>query len=451
MSERSRSVPALLRACINVAATWREVAGVGCQRAVTVVKFEHVPTTLSPIVLALVAAVPWWIAPALVSLRLRTTPSLDDIDATPPKVQDAERVSVILPARNEASHIGACVRSVLSSTWPNLELIVVDDHSSDGTSNLARDAAGGDVRMTLVSAPDLAAGWFGKQWACQSGAAHATGSLLLFIDADTRHSPDLVGRLVRARAERGAELMSVAGRQEMLTLWERAVQPCVFVLILLRYGGADSMERASNASDVVANGQCFMLSRAVYDAIGGHNAVRDFVAEDVMMAQTVWKSGKRVSLVRGLNQLSTRMYNGLGELVKGWGKNVYAGGRFAMRGGAVGRAIYPLLLLSFPLGMVCPFALLLTLAIANVALGSTPLSVDAPVGDALFGTTLLWWSAATSLGVLATFGVANKLNRDPVWRALLAPLGGAVLLYICIVAIARGRNVSWKGRGYQAR
>lgn len=418
----------------------------GCQLAVTTVNFERVPTTVSPIVIALAAALPWWVVPAMLSFRLRATPSLDDIDATPPEFGDAERVSVILPARNEALHIGACVQSVLSSTWPNLELVMVDDHSTDGTSALARSAAQGDVRMTLVSAPDLAAGWFGKQWACQSGVAHATGSLLLFIDADTRHAPDLVGRLVRARRERGAELMSVAGRQEMRTVWEYAVQPCVFVMILLRYGGAQSMEHATSASDVVANGQCFMISRASYDAIGGHAAVRDFVAEDVMMAQTVWSSGKRVSLVRGLNQLSTRMYDGLGALVKGWGKNVYAGGRFAMRGGAVGRALYPLVLLSFPLGMLIPFALLIVSVLANTALVSSPLSVDTALG-----ATARWWSMAASLGVLATFGVANRLNRDPIRRALLAPLGGAVLLYICVMAIARGRNVSWKGRGYQAR
>ena len=418
----------------------------GCNDTMTTAMFVFVLTTMSPIVLALAAALPWWIVPALLSFRLRATPSLDDIDATPPSAGNAERVSVILPARNEALHIGACVRSVLSSTWPNLELIVVDDHSVDGTSALARDAAGGDTRMTLVSAPDLAAGWFGKQWACQSGAAQATGSLLLFIDADTRHSPDLVGRLVRARAQRGAELMSVAGHQEMKTVWEYAVQPCVFVLILLRYGGARSMEYASRASDVVANGQCFMLSRATYDAIGGHSAVRDFVAEDVMMAQTVWTSGRRVSLVRGLKQLSTRMYDGLGELVKGWGKNVYAGGRFAMRGGPIGRALYPLLLLSFPLGIVIPFLMLSVVAVANLLLVSSPLSTDASLG-----AQILLWSVATSIGVLVTFGAANRLNGDPLWRALLAPLGGTILLYICIVSIVRGRNVSWKGRGYQAR
>ncbi len=388
-------------------------------------------TTASPLLLALLAALPWWIAPAILYARLRSSPSLDDFDATPPAL-GAPRVSVILPARNEAVHIGECVRSILRSSWPDLELIVVDDHSTDGTAALARAAANGDVRLTLVSAPDLPQGWFGKQWACESGAAQATGSLLLFTDADTRHAPDLVTRFVRARAERGAELMSVAGRQEMETVWERAVQPCVFALILLRYGGTSAVERARSASDVVANGQCFMISREGYDKVGRHQAVRDFVAEDLMMAQAVWSSGGRVSMVLGVAQLSTRMYDGLASLIKGWGKNVYAGGRFAMRGGAAGRAIYPLLLLTFPSGILLPFvALLLALVFGNAGWAT--------------------WGALTSVGTLLTFAFANRLNRDAIWRSVYAPLGGAVLLFIVIFAIVRGRNVSWKGRGYLTR
>ena len=122
----------------------------------------------------------------------------------------------------------------------------------------------------------------------------------------------------------------------------------VFSLILLRYGGTVALEQARHASDVVANGQCFLITRETYDAVGRHEAVRSYVAEDVMMAQAVWSSGRRVSLVLGIRQLRTRMYDSLASLMRGWGKNVYAGGRFAMRGGALGRALYPLLLLAFP-------------------------------------------------------------------------------------------------------
>ncbi|WP_310569277.1 glycosyltransferase family 2 protein [Gemmatimonas sp.] len=395
---------------------------------------------LSPISLlgaasAAIAATPWVAAPFVLAARLRTTPSLDDIDVPALTTAPTPRVSIVLPARNEAVHIAACIRSIRASTWPDLELIVVDDHSTDGTGVLAREAAADDRRVKIVNAPDLPAGWFGKQWACQSGAAHATGSLLLFTDADTRHAPELVGRMVRMRERRGAELLSVAGHQEMGTVWERAVQPSVFTLILTRYGGAEAMERATNRRDVVANGQCFMLSRHVYDAIGGHEPVRGFVAEDVMMAQTIQARGDRVSLALGIDQLSTRMYDGLGSLMKGWGKNMYAGGRHAMWWGAVGQRLYPLFLLSFPLGVLMPFVVLMWCVLA-VATGAT------------VSAALLLWSGASSAAVLMSFAAANRINGDPMRRALLAPLGGAIVLGICVSAIARGNNVRWKDRGY---
>ena len=264
---------------------------------------------LSPLILAGLGALPWWLAAGLLARRLHSTPSLDLLSDHTPPATDAPRVSVILPARNEAAHIDACVRAIRQSRWPNLELVVVDDHSTDGTGALALAACAGDARVQVVSAPDLPDGWFGKQWACQVGANHATGSLLLFTDADTRHAPDLIPRLVAARNTRAADLISVAGRQDMVTIWERAVQPLVFSLILLRYGGTVALEQARHASDVVANGQCFLITRETYDAVGRHEAVRSYVAEDVMMAQAVWSSGRRVSLVLGIRQLRTRMYD----------------------------------------------------------------------------------------------------------------------------------------------
>jgi chlorobactene glucosyltransferase len=387
---------------------------------------------------AVVLAAPWWLCVATLALRKRSAPSLDDVSPVPPGAAQAERVSIVLPARNEAAHIVDCVGAIRQSTWPNLELVVVDDRSEDATGDLARKAAGDDARVRVVNAPELPAGWFGKQWACQIGAQQATGSLLLFTDADTRHAPDLVTRLVAARAQRQVELMSVAGRQDMLTVWERATQPSVFALILLRYGGAHALETATHESAVIANGQCFMLSREVYDAIGQHESVREYVAEDVMIAQAVWRTGKRVSLVLGIGQLRTRMYDGLSALMKGWGKNVYAGGRHALPGGSLARALFPVLLPAFPLALLLPFAVLIV-QLVSWATGSS------------VAPAVALWSALSSGAVIGLFGVANHMNRDPLRRAFLAPLGAAVLLAICVTAVARGRRVAWKGRDYTAR
>src|SRR6185437_14783611 len=119
----------------------------------------------------------------------------------------APLVSVIIPARNEARNIERCVRSVLASTYPSLEVIVVDDHSTDATGSIARAMAAHDSRLVVIDAPDLPAGWFGKQWACATGARAARGQLLVFTDADTRHAPDLLSRAVNALRDRDASLL----------------------------------------------------------------------------------------------------------------------------------------------------------------------------------------------------------------------------------------------------
>lgn len=382
---------------------------------------------MQTVLLAVALAGPWLVLPLVVLWRLRGTPLLERVDAAPPAAPP--RVSVVLPARNEAAHIAACITALRATTWPAWELIVVNDGSTDDTGALARAAAAGDPRVRVIDAPPLAEGWFGKQWACHTGMQHATGELLLFTDADTRHHPELVARLVRAREERRADLISVSGTQEMVTFWERAIQPVVFALILTRFGGARAIETARDPADVVANGQCFLVTRGAYDAIGGHAAVLDTVAEDLMLAQCMVRAGRRVSLVLGRDHLSTRMYDGFASIVKGWRKNVYAGGRLAMKGGALGRLLFPLALVGFPLAIALPFLLL-----------APAWLLDAPA--------LRLATALATAAMLLAFAGAAVFGRTPIRRALLAPIGALAFAGICAQAIARGRQVEWKGRAY---
>ena len=124
--------------------------------------------------IAFLWSLPWIIPPLVTYLRLRNSRSLDDESDIP--LADPPLVSVIVPARNEAHNIERCVSSILSATYPNLELIVVDDSSTDGTADLARAAAKGDPRVRVVTCPPLPEGWFGKQWACATGAKVARGA-----------------------------------------------------------------------------------------------------------------------------------------------------------------------------------------------------------------------------------------------------------------------------------
>lgn len=380
------------------------------------------------VALPLACTLPWIVPPIVGLIRARHGSSLDDVSAVAP--DDAPLVSVIIPARNEARNIVRCVASVLASRYPALEVIVIDDHSTDGTCKLARALAAGDARVRVLDAPELPAGWFGKQWACATGASAARGELLVFTDADTRHAPDLLSRAVNARAERGADLLTVAGDQEMHSFWERIIQPQVFALLSLRYGGPEHVNQARRAEDVIANGQFILVTRAAYTAMGGHDLVRDRVAEDLAMAQEFFRAGRRVVLMVGLGQLSTHMYASLKEVIGGWRKNIYAGGRHAMLGGAAGRALFPVLLLVLPLfGLAPPVALVLSL------LG-------------ILSAAWLLWSGMIA-GVTVLFWAAiYRFMKAPVGYALLYPIGLLLLLYIAVGAVARGRRVRWKERSY---
>jgi hypothetical protein len=197
-----------------------------------------------------------------------------------------------------------------------------------------------------------------------------------------------------------------------------------------RYGSTERINRSPHASDKIANGQCLLVRRAAYVAVGGHGAVRGSVSEDLVLAKRLFASGRRVSIVLGPAQLSTRMYTSLGELTRGWRKNMFAGGREGMPGGVLGRAIFPLLLLFPPLFTLLPLALLLgaALGIAKPATGAW----SGLAAALMFG----WWAV-----------VYRRAGLSP-WYALAYPAGSVVLLGIVLQAIARGRRVEWKGREY---
>jgi chlorobactene glucosyltransferase len=384
---------------------------------------------VSHLAAALLLAAPWVVAPIVTVVRVRHSRSLDDESPEPPA--DPPSVSLVIPARNEARNIRRCVESALASSYPGLEVIVVDDHSTDDTGRIVHELAARDARLRVVVPPPLPAGWFGKQWACTAGAQRSGGAIIGFLDADTWQRGDLVPRVVNAMSSRGADLLSVAGTQELGTFWERVVQPQVFGTLAARFGGTESVNGSRFASQKIANGQCLFVRREAYDALGGHASVRDRVAEDLALAQHFFLAGRRTTLVLGQEQLRTRMYTSLRELIDGWGKNIYAGGIDAVPFGRAGRALFPFVLLTPGLSGVLP-ALLLVLSAGGV-LGGTVL-VWAAVA---IGANLVWWAV-----------VYRWLGLSPGYAAL-HPLGAGLLLYISVRAIVRGRRVEWKGREYR--
>ena len=287
--------------------------------------------------------------------------------------------------------------------------------------------------MHVIPNSPLPEGWFGKQWACTTGAREANGEIILFTDADTMHSPDLITRSVNAMLRTRADLFSIAGRQELGGFWERIIQPQVFTILSMRYGGTESVNDSPRISDKIANGQCIFVRRSAYDEVGGHASVRTSVAEDLMLAQKFFAMRKKLVLMTGVNQLSTRMYASLGEIINGWRKNVFAGGLDSVPFGQLGKSLFPLFLLLPPLmGLVPP----LVLALGIFGIG--------PPG-------LMLWSLICTVAMFVWWLVVYATIGEPVPYAFLFPLGALILLYIFGSAVIRGRRVTWKGRTYLSR
>ena len=372
----------------------------------------------------LLPALPW-LAPFAALPRLaRSRPSLSEVE---PRL--GEPVSIIIPARNESATIETVVRSILSSTYQPFELLVVDDRSTDDTAGLVERLAAQDSRVRLVRGVDLPTGWYGKPWACAQGYRAARSELLLFTDADTRHEPDLLGRAVGALRTVGADLVTVAPRQRCESFWERLVMPQIWLLLALRYH-PDAVNRARRERDVIANGQFILTTRAAYKSAGTHAAVAHEVAEDLAIAQAYLRAGSKIHFAFADDLMETRMYRSLGELIEGWSKNVYLGGRRSFPREPLLRALVPVTLTA-AIGFW-----LLPLAALAITGGAGPLGVAA--------------LAATGLSVIFWTLICYGMRIPPVY-GLGYPLGAAMALFIVARSTWRGaRKVVWRGRTYRA-
>ena len=375
---------------------------------------------------AFLLALPW-MAPWLTLVRLaRREPDLTRIAPA-----SGRRVTVIIPARNESATIETVVLSVLASSYEPLEVIVVDDRSTDDTAARVERLAARDARLRLVPGAELPAGWYGKPWACVQGYRAARGEVLVFTDADTRHAPALLGHAVGALAERTAGLVTIVPKQLCLTFWERVVMPQMWLLLGLRYHPR-VVNRARRARDVIANGQFIMVTRAAYEAAGTHAAVRHEVAEDLALAQTFFRHGLGIFFAFAEPLMETRMYQSLPQLIEGWSKNVYLGGRRSFPDEPVRRALVPVLLTLAMLFWLAPPLALLSAAAGGMAAG---LALLAALATAL--SLLFWVMLCVGMGIPAVYGIGY-------------PLGAATVLYIVLRSTWRGgRRVEWRGRTYR--
>ena len=251
------------------------------------------------------------------------------------------RVSILLPARNEALSIRSCLESLLKQNYSSLEIIVLDDESVDATAEIARTlgfSASPESKCRLIRGAPLPPGWTGKSWACHQLAEVAQGEYLLFTDADTVHQPETVSSAVAAAQRAGCDLLTLWPLQTTVTFAEKLVIPLMFVVggsylphwLLVwaqrspwigRVLGSKLLARCGTAT-----GQFLLFRRQSYFKMGGHRAVGEHLVEDIALAREVAKripDGWRLITCDGTRLVSCRMYASLRQIWEGFTKNLW--------------------------------------------------------------------------------------------------------------------------------
>lgn len=250
---------------------------------------------------------------------------------TAPEVLSAaghsQKVSLLIPARNEEKNIGQTLTHILSLDDPLHEILILDDNSTDATRAIAESYAAKESRIKIISGKELPSGWLGKNFACHQLSEHATGEYLLFMDCDVTLKSGSVSYILNRMKELNLSAASVFPTQKMRGAGERFIVP-MMNWILLNFLPLKFVYTKKNPAFVAANGQLFCFRTDDYTALGGHQQVKEKVVEDMELARLIKKSGKTMITFTGGNQVFCTMYSSLAEGIKGFSKNFFPG--FAM-------------------------------------------------------------------------------------------------------------------------
>ena len=270
--------------------------------------------------IALLITLSFAIVGLTVLLNLIFFPKLRPIESEP----SMPLVSILIPARDEATIIGQTIQHLLAQTDPSYEIILLDDASEDATIDQALAAAAGGPRFQVIRGKPLPVGWLGKNWACHQLAAVARGELLIFTDADVRWESGALAALRHTMQQSQADLLTVWPTQLTESWAERLTVPLIS-LAILGYLPVLPVHYTRWPLFAAGNGQCLAFRREAYRMVGGHAAVYNQIVEDVALARRVKSKGLELRMVDGAGLIACRMYTDWPTVRAGFAKNILAG------------------------------------------------------------------------------------------------------------------------------
>jgi chlorobactene glucosyltransferase len=346
------------------------------------------------------------------------TPRLDDF----PEARELPRISILLPARNEETNIHACVNSLLAQDYPDFEVLVLDDNSTDRTRPILEAISQRDPRLRVLQGEPLPPGWLGKHWACHQLSLKGTGELILFTDADTHHSTQALRLSASALGVQKVDLLTAFPRHEMLTLGERMTVP-ILSFSVLGFFPVLLAEQLRLPAFSVTVGQFMLFRRSAFEAIGGYDTIRNHLVDDVSLGRNIVSHGFRWKLMDATEYVTCRMYQNFSTALDGFTKNLFAFFDHHL-------ALYCIGWLWIEVSFLAPPVVLILVAL------DVPVNFPVPV------------AVVAVIEALLIFSLAYRRFRFPGYLAVFYPISMMAFSLIAFRSLIHSLlgYGSWKGR-----
>jgi glycosyltransferase involved in cell wall biosynthesis len=389
--------------------------------------FEIFNYSLAVILIAISGA--WIVLIKSMVDSFRLTPYLDKFEN---KSKTTPKVSIILPARNEEDFIRECLDSLINQDYPNYEIIVIDDSSNDSTGEIISEYAKKNSKIIPVTAKPKPDGWMGKNWACMEGYQKATGELLLFTDADTKHSENVMSLAVAQLHSFNLDALSAIPKMVTFDFWTNITLPMISTFLHTRFSALNVNNPSKKTGYFF--GSFFIMKKETYEKVGMHEGVKHEIIEDGALGKKVKESGHKMRMVRGDHLIDAVWARDKGTL---WN--------------ALKRLMVPLYLQNGKIAIGIFFAVLFLLFIPFPILATSIMFPSENISAKILFVTSLISSILIYTG--ATIEVKMGLRLRIIY-ALFAPLGSltVVLGFLSGLIQAKGTSaVSWRGRSYSMK